>query len=78
MPSRKNLFLIMELVNQKQGERLPPRQALLAGAVSRFRPILMTRFAPALGAIPIALALTFRDPGHVRLPGEKECYLARA
>jgi multidrug efflux pump subunit AcrB len=31
--------------------------AIVEGAVSRFRPILMTSFATALGALPIALAL---------------------
>ncbi|MDB5051629.1 MAG: acriflavin resistance protein [Fibrobacteres bacterium] len=53
----KNGILIVEFVNHKLGEGLPPREAILEGAVSRFRPILMTSFATALGALPIALAL---------------------
>ena len=53
----KNGILIVEFINHKleQGEGM--REAILAGAVSRFRPILMTSFATALGALPIALAL---------------------
>ncbi len=53
----KNGILIAEFVNHKRGEGLPLREAILAGAISRFRPILMTSFATALGALPIALAL---------------------
>ena len=53
----KNGILIVEFVNHKLGEGLAPRDAILEGAVSRFRPILMTSFATALGALPIALAL---------------------
>jgi multidrug efflux pump len=53
----KNGILIVEFVNQKLGEGLTHREAILAGTVSRFRPILMTSFATALGALPIALAL---------------------
>jgi multidrug efflux pump len=53
----KNGILIVEFVNHKLGEGLPLREAIIDGAVSRFRPILMTSFATALGALPIALAL---------------------
>jgi multidrug efflux pump len=53
----KNGILIVEFVNHKLQEGLPLRDAILEGAASRFRPILMTSFATALGALPIALAL---------------------
>jgi multidrug efflux pump len=53
----KNGILIVEFVNHKLQAGLPMRQAILEGAASRFRPILMTSFATSLGALPIALAL---------------------
>jgi multidrug efflux pump len=53
----KNGILIVEFVNHKLGDGLSLREAIVEGAVSRFRPILMTSFATALGALPIALAL---------------------
>jgi multidrug efflux pump len=53
----KNGILIVEFVNHNSALGLPLRKAVLEGAVSRFRPILMTSLATALGALPIALAL---------------------
>jgi multidrug efflux pump len=53
----KNGILIVEFVNQKMESGLAPGEAILEGAVSRFRPIVMTSLATALGALPIALAL---------------------
>jgi multidrug efflux pump len=53
----KNGILIVEFVNHKIQEGIPLGEAIVEGAVSRFRPILMTSFATALGALPIALAL---------------------
>jgi multidrug efflux pump len=53
----KNGILIVEFVNHKLSEGLSMGEAIVEGAVSRFRPILMTSFATALGALPIALAL---------------------
>ena len=53
----KNGILIVEFVNHKLSEGLSMGDAIMEGAVSRFRPILMTSFATALGALPIALAL---------------------
>ncbi len=54
----KNSILIVEFANQLQEkEGLPLREAVIQSAISRFRPILMTTLAMALGALPIALAL---------------------
>jgi multidrug efflux pump len=53
----KNGILIVEFANHKRAEGLDAREAIVEGAVSRFRPILMTSFATVLGALPIALAL---------------------
>ncbi len=53
----KNGILIVEFANQKMEAGLGKAEAIVEGAVSRFRPILMTSLATALGALPIALAL---------------------
>ncbi|HWY98996.1 MAG TPA: efflux RND transporter permease subunit, partial [Bacteroidia bacterium] len=54
----KNSILIVEFANQLQEKQgLPLREAAIQAAISRFRPILMTTLAMALGALPIALAL---------------------
>jgi multidrug efflux pump len=54
----KNSILIVEFANQLQEKHgTPLREAVMEAAVSRFRPILMTTLAMALGALPIALAL---------------------
>jgi multidrug efflux pump len=53
----KNGILIVEFANQllEKGKSKP--EAILEAATARFRPILMTSVATALGALPIALAL---------------------
>lgn len=54
----KNSILIVEFANQLQEKNgLSLREAAIEAAISRFRPILMTTLAMALGALPIALAL---------------------
>jgi multidrug efflux pump len=53
----KNGILIVEFANQKKEEGLPVREAVLAAAASRFRPILMTTLAMIFGTLPIALSL---------------------
>jgi multidrug efflux pump len=54
----KNSILIVEFANQLQEKQgLELREAVIQSAISRFRPILMTTLAMALGALPIALAL---------------------
>lgn len=53
----KNGILIVEFANQKRQEGLSTLESIIEASVSRFRPILMTTLATALGAMPIALAL---------------------
>ena len=54
----KNSILIVEFANQLQEKHgTPLKEAVIEAAISRFRPILMTTLAMALGALPIALAL---------------------
>jgi HAE1 family hydrophobic/amphiphilic exporter-1 len=52
----KNAILIIEFAIQKQKEGKSPLQAAMEGAVSRFRPILMTSFAFVAGLIPLMIA----------------------
>ncbi len=53
----KNGILIVEFANQKQLAGMSKRDAVIEAASARLRPILMTRLAMALGALPIALSL---------------------
>src|SRR5262249_20890023 len=53
----KNAILIVEFANQRKEQGLGKYDAVRDAAASRFRPILMTSLATALGALPIALAL---------------------
>jgi multidrug efflux pump len=53
----KNGILIVEFANQLQEKGNSKADAILMGAVSRLRPILMTSIATALGALPIAASL---------------------
>lgn len=53
----KNGILIVEFANQKKKEGLELREAVIAAASQRLRPILMTSLATVLGVLPIALAL---------------------
>ncbi|MDB5203643.1 MAG: acriflavin resistance protein [Ferruginibacter sp.] len=62
----KNGILIVEFANQKQlaGDKKIP--AVIDAAVARFRPILMTSLAMALGALPLALSIG--DASTSRIP----------
>lgn len=53
----KNGILIVEFANQLQEQGLSKAEAILEASVARFRPILMTSLATALGALPIALSI---------------------
>lgn len=53
----KNGILIVEFANQLQRKGKQKPEAIREAAALRFRPILMTSLATALGALPIALAL---------------------
>ncbi|MBK9255624.1 MAG: efflux RND transporter permease subunit [Saprospiraceae bacterium] len=52
----KNGILIVEFANQIRERGASKSEAIMEGAVSRLRPILMTSLATALGALPIAIA----------------------
>ena len=53
----KNGILIVEFANQLKEEGKTVKEAILEASEARLRPILMTSFAIALGALPIAMAL---------------------
>lgn len=53
----KNGILIVEFTNQRRKAGMPLERAVIEGAVSRFRPILMTSLTVVLGTLPIALAM---------------------
>ncbi|HEY0652839.1 MAG TPA: efflux RND transporter permease subunit [Chryseosolibacter sp.] len=53
----KNGILIVEFANQYKQQGYGVRDAVLAAASSRFRPILMTTLAMIFGTLPIALSL---------------------
>jgi hydrophobe/amphiphile efflux-1 (HAE1) family protein len=53
----KNGILIVEFANKKRDQGMNKFEAAVEGATLRLRPILMTNFATALGALPIALSL---------------------
>ncbi|MFZ1616914.1 MAG: efflux RND transporter permease subunit [Flavobacteriales bacterium] len=53
----KNGILIVEFANQRQEHGLLRTPAVMDSARQRFRPILMTTLAMALGSLPIALGL---------------------
>lgn len=52
----KNAVLIVEFAVQKQTQGMSVKEAAIAGAKARFRPILMTSFAFIAGLIPLAIA----------------------
>jgi HAE1 family hydrophobic/amphiphilic exporter-1/multidrug efflux pump len=53
----KNGILIVEFANKKREAGFAIKEAVLEAAAQRFRPILMTSLATALGALPIAISL---------------------
>ncbi len=53
----KNGILVVEFANLRRKEGVPLVDACIDGAVSRFRPVLMTSLATILGVLPIALSL---------------------
>jgi multidrug efflux pump len=53
----KNGILIVEFANQSREKGMGKMEAVIYAAAQRFRPILMTSLAMALGALPLALSL---------------------
>jgi multidrug efflux pump len=62
----KNGILIVEFANKQQLMGLKKIPAVMEASVQRFRPILMTSLAMALGALPLALSLG--DASTSRIP----------
>jgi multidrug efflux pump subunit AcrB len=62
----KNGILLVEFANQKRDEGLNVFDAAIEAAAERFRPILMTSLATALGALP--LAISFSEASNSRIP----------
>ena len=52
----KNGILIIEFANQLRDQGMAVREAILEGAILRFRPVLMTTISTIFGAIPLVLA----------------------
>jgi HAE1 family hydrophobic/amphiphilic exporter-1 len=54
---KKNSILLVDFTNQRRGEGLAVREALLSACPIRLRPILMTSAATVAAAVPAALAV---------------------
>jgi multidrug efflux pump len=52
----KNGILIVEFANQLRDKGLDYREAVIEAAAIRLRPVLMTSFCSAFGALPLMLA----------------------
>ena len=53
----KNGIMLVEFANEKIEEGMKPYDAIIDACKKRFRPILMTTVAAAMGAVPIALGI---------------------
>jgi len=53
---KKNAIMMIDFALEAQrGQGMPARQAIYEGALTRFRPIMMTTMAALMGTLPIAL-----------------------
>src|SRR5690606_2582818 len=65
----KNAIILIDKVNQLREEGVAKREALVEGARSRLRPIVMTTMCTLFGFLPLAVAPLFDSPGaEVRSP----------
>jgi len=62
----KNAIILIDKVNQLREEGVAKREALVEGARSRLRPIMMTTLCAVFGFMPLALA--FGEGAEVRSP----------
>ena len=62
----KNAIILIDKVNQLREDGVAKREALVEGARSRLRPIMMTTLCAVFGFLPLALA--FGDGAEVRSP----------
>ncbi|OGF63633.1 MAG: hypothetical protein A2Y62_01945 [Candidatus Fischerbacteria bacterium RBG_13_37_8] len=62
----KNSILLIDFANQARERGLGKVQAMLQAGSIRFRPIIMTATATAIGVLPIALAMS--EGGEMRAP----------
>ncbi len=62
----KNAIILIDKVNQLREDGVPKREALVEGARSRLRPIMMTTLTAVFGFMPLALA--FGEGAEVRSP----------
>lgn len=62
----KNAIILIDKVNQLREAGTPKREALVEGARSRLRPIIMTTMCTLFGFLPLALA--FGEGAEVRSP----------
>jgi len=52
-----NAIVLIDLINQLRAGGMPKAEAIMEGARSRLRPILMTMITTALGLLPLAIGL---------------------
>jgi HAE1 family hydrophobic/amphiphilic exporter-1 len=65
----KNAIILIDKVNQLREQGVAKREALVEGARSRLRPIMMTTLCTLFGFLPLAAAPLFGSPGaEVRSP----------
>ncbi len=65
----KNAIILIDKVNQLREAGVAKREALVEGARSRLRPIIMTTLCTLFGFLPLAMAPLFGSPGaEVRSP----------
>ncbi|WP_425526443.1 efflux RND transporter permease subunit [Xanthomonas oryzae] len=62
----KNAIILIDKVNQLREDGVPKREALIEGARSRLRPIIMTTLCTLFGFLPLAVAMG--EGAEVRAP----------